>query len=156
MSDQILDEDEVLKGGLEIGPSFWSDFRYFVWAFIFGMGMVYFWIYLLYFIYEYPTRHSLLEGQWTSEYYYTIAVEQADIFFPLSFLFMLVMTWFLNRKTNDPKVLKYIYSVLGILCVHLLLTNDLLNNLVYFKFGGPILGMLLIAWSVFMLRRQGD
>ena len=154
MNDQILDEDEVLRGANNLGPSFWSDFKYFVWAFVFGMGMVYFLINLLCVSYELSTSDDMLRGIWRSQGYRSILDEQTYFLFPLAFILMLILTWFINRKTNKLKVLKYIYSVFGILIVHLLLVNDFLSKLILVNGIGFLLGLILICLSIFMLLRK--
>jgi len=155
MSDQILDEDEVMKSAKSIGSSFWSDFKYFVWALVFGVGMVYFFVNLFYFLQKLSSGDSLInDNHFFDSLFRDLAINQTYLALPFALVLLFILTWYINRKGKEQKILKYIYGVFGMLIIYLLLIDDWLNNLILISGSGFLLGLILVCLSIFMLMRK--
>lgn len=155
MRNQILDEEEVLRYNDEVRPSFWSDFKYFIGALLFGMGMVYLFMSLFYFQIS-SSMTMMLEGSNYEEIFRDYAKDETMIGFPFLFILILVLVWFINRKVSGAKILKYVYSLLGMVLIYLLFVSDFLDGVLLTNGSGLLLGLGMVCLSVFlMVRKEG-
>lgn len=155
MSDQILDEDEVLRNRNSTGPSFWSDFRYFVWALVFGIGMIHVLANLFYFIRKLVTTNAFLPQNTLDIAFKTDAIHQTLFAYPLTFLFVVTLVWLANRTTKGQVILKYIYAIFGALMVFILFLQKIVLHAPLINGSGFLLGAILVGSSIFMLSRKG-